>query len=116
LITIGGVPALELSDGGKQACSMGMVKLMEGLGQQGGIEMIYNELTKDLEIARMKKKRMNGKKKMVDADIIAMDLEIDELAEWLKVIRSYWTFRITDEGKLFCEDGKETNYVGRCCK
>ena len=56
------IPELDLTEDGKVACALGQVKPMEGLGRRGGIERIYEELTKDLEIARTKKKKIMNMK------------------------------------------------------
>lgn len=90
------VPKLELTDEGVNA---GNLKPMEGLGRRGGIEVLYDEMTKALEIARSKQKKLqNTKRKITDGEKIAIDMEVDDLAEDLKQC-PYWTFRIVDQGK-----------------
>jgi hypothetical protein len=93
------IPELELTDEGIMACALGEIKPMEGLGRRGGIEIVYEELIKELDIAKTKQKKISdGKRKTNDSAKVEIAMEIEDLEAQLKSC-PYWTFRIIDQGE-----------------
>lgn len=101
VLQLGDIPELELTDEGLQALEEGLIQPLEGLGRRGGIEILYEQLTKEIVAMEKQLKKLNDTKSKngdkalenINEDIVALTESIAFQKE-RREEKTWWTFRL----------------------
>jgi hypothetical protein len=102
------LPALELMEAGQKAMEAAEFQLLEGLGRQGGAELLWKEMEAQKMNAAMMIKKLRAVKGNVDnsAEIARLEWEVAYIMKWQEP-KCQWVLLILNKGE------SESMCVGR---